>query len=192
MFRSPPTYVEGIFLLVWGFLLWYDVGIQYRVNNQIKAPEVRVIDEHSENIGVLPIAKALGMAKEKGLDLIEIAATAKPPVVRIISYDKFRYQKDKEERKQRQAQKANEMKQVRITPRAAMNDLMVKAKRADKFLEEGHKVEVGIFLRGREKANKEWALGKLEEFLKLITVEHQRLVEPKKGGRGFIVQIAKK
>ncbi|KKT91207.1 MAG: Translation initiation factor IF-3 [Candidatus Jorgensenbacteria bacterium GW2011_GWA2_45_13] len=172
--------------------LCYDGLIQYRTNNQIKAPEVRVIDEHSQNLGVLPLAKAIDIAREKGLDLIEISATANPPVARIMDFDKFRYQKEKEDRKQRQSQKANELKQVRITPRAALNDLRIKAKRTDEFLEDGHKVEVSIFLRGREKGNKDWALAKLEEFLKLISVEHQRLVEPKKGGRGFITQIAKK
>jgi len=151
-----------------------------------------VIDERSENLGVLSLADALALAKQKGLDLIEIAPAAHPPVARIVSYDKFRYQKEKERRKQMQGQKANEMKQVRITPRAAANDLMVKAKKANKFLEEGHKVEVGIFLRGREKANKAWALAKLEEFLKLITVPYQRLLEPRAGGRGFVIQIAPK
>lgn len=149
-----------------------------------------MIDEHSENLGVLSLGDALALAKQKGLDLIEIAPAAKPPVARIVSYDKFRYQKEKEQRKQAQGQKANEMKHVRITPRAAANDLQVKAKRADKFLEEGHKVEVGIFLRGREKGNKEWALGKLEEFLKLIAVPYQRLAAPRPGGRGFVIQIA--
>lgn len=173
-------------------LLWYDGRIEYRINNQIKAPKVRVVDEHAENLGVFPLARALDLAKERGLDLVEIAATANPPVVRIVSFDKFRYQKDKEERKQRRSRKANEMKYVRITPRAALNDLKVKAKRVDTFLEEGHKVEIGVLLRGREKANEKWALGKLEEFLKLITAEYQRLVEPRKGGRGFIVQIARK
>jgi len=96
-------------------------------------------------------SEALAKAREEGLDLVEIASGAKPPVAKIISYDKFRYREEKEARKQRHAQKAKELKQVRITPRAATNDLGVKLKNVEKFLTEGHKVEIGIYLRGREK-----------------------------------------
>ena len=126
------------------------------------------------------------------MDLIEIAPTANPPVARIISFDKFRYQKEKEQKKQSQAQKTKELKQVRITPRAAKNDLQIKARLAEEFLEKGHKVAINLFLRGREKGNKVWNLGKLTEFLALIKVPHQVTAEPKVGGRGMIVQIIKK
>lgn len=135
---------------------------------------------------------ALALAKEKGLDLIEIAPTANPPVARIISYDKFRYQKEKEEKKQRHAQKAKEIKQVRITPRAADNDLQIKARHAEAFLEAGHNVEINLFMRGREKGNKEWGLQKLREFLGMIRTPHKITFEPRFAGKGFIAQIAKK
>lgn len=118
---------------------------------------MRVIDEQGKNLGVLKREDALGLAKEKGLDLIEIAATASPPVARIMSFDKFRYLKEKEDKKQKQAQKTKELKQVRITPRAAGNDLQVKARMADKFLQDGHRVQINLFLRGREKFNKTWS-----------------------------------
>jgi len=153
---------------------------------------LRVIGEEGENLGVMTKDKALQLAKEKGLDLIEIAPTANPPVARIISFDKFRYQKEKEEKKQRAAQKVKEMKQVRISPRAAANDLQIKAGKADEFLTEGHKVEINLYLRGREKGNKDWALAKLKEFLTLIKTPHQVTMPPKQGGRGFVAQIAKK
>lgn len=133
--------------------------------------------------------EALAKARELGLDLVEIAPSAKPPVAKIISYDKFRYREEKEARKQRHAQKAKELKQVRITPRAASNDLGVKIKNVEKFLAEGHKVEIGIFLRGREKGNKDWALQKLKEFLAMIPVPFEKTMEPRAGGRGFITQI---
>lgn len=109
-----------------------------------------------------------------------------------MSFDKFRYQKEKEEKKQRRAEKMKELKQVRITPRAALNDLQTKAKNAEKFLKNGHKVEINLFLRGREKENKTWSLQKLNEFLILIKVPHKVTMEPKRGGRGFITQIIKK
>jgi len=140
----------------------------------------------------MPLQKAIELAREENLDLVEIAAGVKPPVARIVNFDKFRYQKDKEERRQRFAQKIKELKHVRITPRAAANDLRVKASRAEKFLEEGHKVEINLFLRGREKGNKEWGLQKLEEFMKLISTPHQVTMEPRRGGRGFNAQIEKK
>ena len=172
--------------------LWYDDAIEYRINNRITAPELRVIGSEGENLGIMPRDNALALSREKGLDLIEIVPGSNPPVARIMDFDKLRYQKSKEEKKLRQAQKNKDMKQVRITPRAAGNDLQVKAKRVDGFLKDGHKVEINLFLRGREKYNKEWALKKLEEFLLLIQEPHQRTSEPKQGGRGYVVQVIKK
>lgn len=136
--------------------------------------------------------KALQLAQEKGLDLVEIAPMAKPPVARIINFDKFRYQEDRKEKKQRQAQKIKELKRIRISPRAAQNDLQTKVNKIDKFLNDGHKVEVNLFLRGRENKNKEWGLQKLKEFLEMIQTPHQVTMEPRRGHRGFITQIAKK
>ena len=170
----------------------YDVPIHYRTNNQILAPNVRVIDDQGENLGVMTKEAALALAIEKGLDLIEIAPNINPPVARIIQFDKFRYQKEKEFKKQRLAQKAKELKHVRITPRAALNDLEVKVRKAEEFLSEGHKVEINLYLRGREKGNKEWGLRKLDEFLKMIKIPHQVTMEPKWGMRGFTSQITKK
>ncbi len=137
-------------------------------------------------------SEALRIAEERALDLIEIAPAANPPVARLMSFDKFRYLKDKEEKKQRRAEKGNELKHVRITYRAAANDLQIRARQAEKFLGEGHKVEVMIALRGREKGNKEWGLKKLGEFLKTIAVPHQVTMPPRWGGRGFVTQIEKK
>ncbi len=172
--------------------MWYNSLIENRINNQIIAPELRVIDEKGENLGIVKREQALFLAREKSLDLIEVSSSANPPVARIMSFDKFRYQKEKEEKKQRQAQKNKELKQVRITPRAALNDLRIKALKAEEFLKEGHKVEINLFLRGREKGNKEWALQKLNEFLSLIKEPYQKTMDPKQGGRGFNVQITKK
>lgn len=151
-----------------------------------------MIDADGTNLGILPFAEALTRANAQGLDLIEVVPTANPPVARIFSYDKFRYQKEKEEKKQRSAEKVLGLKHVRITPRAAKNDLEVKAKKAAEFLEEGHKVELMVFLRGREKGNKEWGLKKLIDFLPMIGVPHTVTMEPKFAGRGYVMQIEKK
>lgn len=152
-----------------------------------------MIDEISAHLGVMSREAALSLAKEKGLDLIEITSTAKPPVAQIISFDKFRYQKEKELKKQRLAQKktASGLKQVRISPRAAQNDLAIKAGLAEKFLQAGHKVEILLLLKGREKGNKDWGLLKLREFLTIIKIPHKVTLEPRFIGRGFVVQIIK-
>ena len=153
---------------------------------------MRVIGEAGENIGVLPLAEALKLAKEKGLDLIEIAATAKPPVAKIMSYDKYRYQEEKKIKKQRAGIKIQELKGVRISARAAEHDLRVKANKVNEFLNEGHIVEIQLVMRGREKANRDWAKQKLLDFVKMIIPEHKILLEPKYSFKGFNMQIVKK
>ena len=164
-----------------------------RLNSQITAPEVRVIGEKGENLGVLKREDALRLAKpEEGLDLIEISAAANPPVVRVMSYDKYRYEEGKRIKKERVAQKSVGMKQVQISARSAANDLLVRVRQVEKFFAEGHPVEVNVRLRGREKANKGWALQKLEEFLKMIPTELKRVTEPRFSGNGPSIQIAKK
>lgn len=140
----------------------------------------------------MPREAALKLAESRGLDLIEIAPSAQPPVARIISYDKFRYQKEKELKKQRATQKINELKQVRISARAAKNDLCIKAKKTEEFFNKGHKVEIMLRLKGREKYNRDWARYKLEEFLKMITLEYKITMEPRFGGQGLVMQISKK
>lgn len=166
-------------------------SILNRINNQITAPELRVVDEQGQNLGVLPREKALEIARERGLDLIEIAPLAKPPVAKIVSFDKFRYQKAKEFRKQRRAQKGPELKQIRVSARAAKNDLEIKARKVNEFLDEGHKVEIMMVLRGREKGMKDWAKQRMREFLTIIGPNHKVFVEPKAGGKGLLMQIGR-
>ena len=163
-----------------------------RINEQIKSAQVRVIDETGGNIGVLTIEQALAMAREKKLDLVEISPNAQPPVVKIISFDKYRYQEEKKAKKLRAQQKIQEFKQVQISARAAQHDMEVKAKKVNEFLGEGHKVEIMLRLRGREKANKDWAKQKLVEFLKIILPEHKVLMDIRYTGRGFATQVVKK
>jgi len=151
-----------------------------------------VVDETGKNLGIMPAEAALKLAGDKGLDLIEISASAKPAVVKIISFDKFRYQQEKEAKKQKSAQKISELKQIQLSARAAKNDLETKVKKLEEFLDEGHKVEIFLRLKGREKYNKNWAHYKLEEFLKMITAEYKITLEPRFGGQGLVMQIIKK
>ena len=150
------------------------------------------MQEDGTALGVMPKARALELAKEQGVDLIEIAANAKPPVAKLISFDKYRYQKEKEVKKERLSQKTAGLKQIQISARAAQNDLLIKVRQLEKFLSEGHQVEIQLRLRGREKYNKPWAYQKLDEFLKMITIEYKLLSTPKFGGRGLGVHITKK
>lgn len=163
-----------------------------KINNQIAALEVRVINDVEENLGVLKTADAIKMAKDKGLDLIEISSGVTPPVCRIISYDKFRYQQTKKLKKQRSSQKGGDQKEVQISVREAKNDLMMKVGRIHGFLAEGHRVSIVLSLRGREKGNKDFARKKLEEFLTMITAPHQVISNVSFGMRGFTAVVAKK
>lgn len=152
-----------------------------------------MIDAEGKNLGVLSREEALKLVPpESGLDLIEISPNAKPPVARIMSFDKYRYEQEKLEKKQRQAQKNTDIKTVQISARMAENDLQIKLKKLEEFFAEGHQVEITMRLRGREKANKDWARKKLEDFMKMITTEYKIIAPPKYGGTGFSTQIVKK
>ena len=163
----------------------------FKINQEIKAPELRVIDEFGANIGVLSRDAALKLAGEKGLDLIEVVSDASPPVARIIAFDKLRYEQEKKMKAARASRKNLGSKQVQISARAAKNDLEVKAKKANEFLSEGHQLVVMMTLRGREKGNKDWAKKKMGEFLTMITVPHKVISDLQWGGRGVAINIAK-
>ena len=152
-----------------------------------------MIDAEGKNLGVLKREEALKLVPpESGLDLIEISPNAKPPVTRIMSFDKYRYEQEKLEKKQRQAQKNTDIKTVQISARMADNDLQIKLKKLEEFFAEGHQVEITMRLRGREKANKDWAKKKLEDFMKMIVTEYKVIAPPRYSGNGFSTQIVKK
>ena len=166
----------------------------HKINHQITAPEVRVIDEQEENLGVMALSAALQLAREKGMDLVAINEAAVPPITKIIAYDKFRYQQEKKEKKQKAAQRAGSgSKQIQISVREQKNDLTMKVGRINEFLAAGHPVEILMQLRGREKGNRDFAKGKLLEFLKMITAEYKITSNIGPGGRGgLMVVIGKK
>ena len=139
-----------------------------RINEYIRVPEVLVIDENGQKIGVLPIQEALRLAHERGLDLLEIAPTAKPPVCKIIDYGKYQYQQERMARQQKSKTKKVEVKGIRLTFRISDHDMEVRATQADKFLKEGNKVRIELVLRGREKALKDFAKERMKKFISLI------------------------
>ena len=163
-----------------------------RINERIRAAEVRVIDEQGKFLGILSVAEALEKAREAGLDLIEVNPTAQPPVVKMLSYDKYRYHQEKAIQQQKKKQKKVEVKGIRLSVRIGGHDLAFKAAQADKFLSRGNKVKVEMFLRGREKANMGFAGEVLQKFLKLVSVPHNTESAPKRLGSIISTVIASK
>lgn len=144
-------------------------------------------------MGIVETFKALGMAKERGLDLIEVAPLANPPVCRIIDFGKYQYQQTKQKKQQKVKQKKTEIKGIRISLRTGQHDLKTKAKQIEKFLLVGHKIRLEIILKGREKSPQfqNLAKEKIGEFVRLIPFEVAREREIKREGRGFNVIISK-
>ena len=161
-----------------------------RVNEAIKAPQVRVIDKENTQVGVLGTEEALGVARQAGLDLVEVAPTNTPPVCRIMDYGKWKYDQKKRDHKARQKQHNVVIKEVRLRPKIDEHDRRVKLRKAREFLEKGDKVQFTMLFRGREMAHMELAL----EIFRNIHLELQELgkveMEPKRQGRRMTMVLA--
>lgn len=118
-------------------------------------PDVRVIDHDGKQLGVMPTRQALAVAAERGMDLVEVAPNADPPVTRIIDYGKFAYQRARREREARKAQKTTEVKEIRLRPKTGEHDISYKMRDARRFLQRGDKVRLRVIFRGREMAHME-------------------------------------
>jgi translation initiation factor IF-3 len=152
-----------------------------RVNHQIRISPVRVIDTDGEQLGILPVERALEIAEEKGLDLVEVAPTARPPVCRIMDYGKFRYQEQRKAREARKKQHQVQLKEVKMRPGIEDHDFEFKTRHARRFLEEGNKVKVTMMFRGRQMAHPELGRQVLEKFAEQVAdlgkVESQPMME---------------
>jgi len=147
------------------------------LNEEIRVREVRVIDETGKQLGIYPTREALRLAHERGLDLVEVAPNANPPVCRFLDYGKFMYERAKREREARRAQKQVDVKEIRIRPKIADHDVMVKTNQARDFLAEGAKVRVRVRFRGREITHQEIArelLDRIAEQMSDVAVVEQR------------------
>lgn len=142
---------------------------------------MRIIDEQGQQLGVVAIEDALRRAEEAGLDLIEVAGTADPPVCRIADLGKFRFEQDKRARDAKRTQRVSEVKEVRLRPRTDEHDLQVRVRAARRFLEEGHKVKVEVRFRGREATHPEVARAQIasiaEGVADIAIVERQPSLE---------------
>ena len=161
-----------------------------RMNQDIRAPKVLLIDQHGEKQGVMPTSSALEAAEEAGLDLVEIVPTADPPVCKILDYGKFRFQEQKKKAEARKRQKVVEIKEIKLRPNIDTHDYDVKAKAMHRFFEEGDKVKVTLRFRGREMAHPELGMKLLQQvrtdFEPVAKVEY----EPKMEGRQMIMILA--
>ena len=167
---------------------------QYRINEQIRVREVRIVDE--DGASVMPTKQALDIARQKGVDLVEISPNAQPPVCRIIDYSKFLYQQKKRAKEMKQKQVKVEVKEIRFGPQTDEHDYNFKLKHAKEFLEEGNKVRAYVFFRGRAIVFKEQGevmllrfaidledYGKVEQMPRLEGKKMFLFIAPKKAGQ---------
>lgn len=160
-----------------------------RVNGKIRAREVRVIGTDGKQHGMLALGDALALARSKGVDLVEIAPNATPPVCRLVDYGKFRYEQAKREKESKKHQHATKVKEVQLSPKIDRHDLGVKLEHAIGFLCEDMKVKVTLKFRGREMAHTEFGFQVVQKFLAEITPYGHPDFEPKLIGRGINVMI---
>lgn len=176
------------YIIIWRCIIIAETFI----NQEIRAKEVRLISETGDQLGILPFAKALQIAEDKHLDLVQIAANANPPVCKLMNYDKHRYEQSKYEKEMRKKQKVINIKEVQLSVTIEENDLNVKVKRAIKFIGNGDKVKVVIRFRGRQIAHSDIGLELMNEFAKrlddIAVVEKKPNIE----GRQMIMILAPK
>ena len=162
------------------------------INWGIRAQEVRVIDSNGNQAGIMSLKEAMKIAEEQGLDLVEVAPTAKPPVCRVMNYGKYKYQQSKRSQEARKHQTVIQVKEVKMRPRTEEHDFQFKTRHAKRFLSEGNKVKISILFRGRELAHPEFGRDMLNRFLEevkdLIVVEQA----PRLEGRNMVMVVAPK
>ncbi len=161
-----------------------------RINNEIRAKELRVIKDDGGTLGVLPLAEALAAAKAVNMDLIEISPSATPPVAKIMDYGKFQYLEQKKEREIRAKSHVTETKVVQVEVTTGENDLLRKARQAAGWLKEGHRVRIELFLKGRYKyMDPAFLKERLQRFVLMVPEEYKVAEGIQKGPKGFTTII---
>jgi len=163
--------------------------VQTRVNERIRIREVRLIDEAGEQVGIIQTRDALEMARERGLDLVEVAPNAVPPVCRLMDYGKYRYEQSRKERESRKNQHIVELKEVRIRPKIDDHDLETKGRQAAKFLDAGDKVKLVVTFRGREMAHPDIGKGLLDQLADLLRTHGSIEQTPRLEGRAMVMMM---
>ena len=160
-----------------------------RVNEDIDVSNVRVVDANAEQLGVLPIERALQLAAEAGLDLVEVAPNADPPVCKILDYGKFKYEAQKKKNEARKKQKIIDVKEIKMRPSIDEHDYQVKMRNMRRFLDDGDKVKVTIRFRGREMAHQELGMKVLDRVREDLDEAAKVEQFPKLEGRQMIMVI---
>ena len=168
------------------------IALDLMINEEIRDREVRLIDENGEQLGVMPTQKALELAEERGLDLAKIQPTAKPPVCKLMDYDKYRYEQSKRERENRKNQRVVAIKEVQLSATIEENDVLTKAKMATRFLEDGDKVKVYIRFRGRQITHSEIGMKVMQDFAQRCASVSSVERRPMMDGRHMIMILAPK
>ena len=158
------------------------IKTQHQVNGEIRDREVRVIGEDGQQLGIMSAQAALRLAEESDLDLVKISPTANPPVCKIMDYGKYKFELGKKEKESRRNQKMVEVKEVRLSMTIDTNDLNVKSRQAQKFLEAGNKVMVSIRLRGRQNAHPGMGIDVMNKFFE--TLEDKGVMDKKPATEG--------
>ncbi|MBL8390251.1 MAG: translation initiation factor IF-3 [Candidatus Accumulibacter sp.] len=160
-----------------------------RVNEEINAPEVRLIGADGEQLGIMSVRAALALADDAGVDLVEIAPMAQPPVCRIVDFGKFKYQEQKRQHEQKLKQKQVQVKEVKLRPGTDENDYQIKLRNMTRFLEEEDKVKVTLRFRGREMAHQDIGMRQIERIR--ADLQELALVEqmPKMEGRQMVMVL---
>jgi len=160
---------------------------ELQINEQIREKEVRVIDSDGSQLGVISTSEALNLAEKQKLDLVNISPNAEPPVCRIMSYGKYKYELAKKEKESKKKQKVINVKEIRLTPNIEEHDLAVKAKNASKILDDGDRIKVVVRFRGREIGYSEAGQNVLMKFAELIAEKSTIDKLPKIEGRNMIM-----
>ncbi|WP_425551057.1 translation initiation factor IF-3 [Actinoallomurus oryzae] len=160
-----------------------------RINERIRVPEVRLVGPNGEQVGIVPIAKALDLARESDLDLVEVAPTARPPVAKLMDYGKFKYESAMKARDARRNQAHTVIKEIKLRPKIDPHDYGTKKGHVERFLKAGDKVKVTIMFRGREQSRPELGFRLLQRLAE--DVEELGFVEsrPKQDGRNMIMVL---
>jgi translation initiation factor IF-3 len=172
-FRAPPPVKEGP-----------------RINEEIRVPQVQLVDQEGQNRGIVDIDAARRLAEEAGLDLVEISPNSRPPVVKILDYGKYKFQAQKKAAEARKKQKTVEVKEIKMRPNIDTHDYDVKMKAARRFLDEGDKVKMTLRFRGREMAHQELGLQLLFRVRDELNAMAKVEAEPKLEGRQMIMILA--
>ncbi|MBM4371887.1 MAG: translation initiation factor IF-3 [Deltaproteobacteria bacterium] len=167
-------------------------GEGHRVNRQIRALRVRVIDDDGNQVGILTVPEALDAARTAGLDLVEVSPLARPPVCRIMDYGKFKYQQKKKTQEAKKHQKVVQVKEIKVRPKTDEHDLDTKLRQAREFLAEGNKVKITMRFRGREIVYAEKAMETLFEIGKMIADHGDIEQHPNLMGRNMSMLVGPK